>query len=164
MEWKKRLLAVLVLVAIPLCGRAGLECWHYRQAQLLRERGHDLEHADRVPEAIACYEQSLAHYPYFLDLRSELAELYESQDDLKSAEHYFDESIRWCPQVALSQSVVYRERGHFFLRHQQYDKARNDLQQSLRFDPTESLSQRLLDQCDRKQGRSSAGPQTKGPG
>lgn len=160
MDLRKKILLVLCIVAVPVCSNAALECFRYHKARQLRERGHHFDHDGRAKEAIVCYEESLKLYPYFLDLHQELAELYQGQHDLANAERCLGEAIKNSPGDDLSDGVLYRERGDFYLRHGKLELAEADLKTACAKDPSDGLAEKLLAVCRKKLSPAPAGSKT----
>ncbi|MBN9414576.1 MAG: hypothetical protein J0I12_04015 [Candidatus Eremiobacteraeota bacterium] len=147
---RKKILLVLCIIAVPLCSNAALECFRYRKAQQLREKGHDLDHEGHVKEAIVCYEESLRLYPYFLDLHQELAEMYRSQNDLVNAERCLTKAIERRPGDPISEATLYRERGNFYYDLGRLELAEADLKHARLKDPSDGLAERLLASCQKR--------------
>ena len=150
MDARKKILLVLCIVAVPICSNAALECFRYNKAQRLRAQGHSFDHAGRTRQAIACYEESLKLYPYFLDLHQELAEQYESLHETDSAERCLSSAIANAPGDAPSQATLYRQRGSFYLRHKKFELAVADLTQACQKDPGDGMASRLLEACKKQ--------------
>lgn len=147
---RKKILLSLILIGLPVCGNAALECYHYRQANLLRESGHEAESAGRIAESISKYEQALKIYPHFLDLYPELAELYDVSHDLKNSERCWNEAVAKAPDDARAQSLMYRMRGTFYFHHEMLALAESDLTQASCLDPSDPLAEQLLAKCRQK--------------
>ncbi|MBX3166842.1 MAG: hypothetical protein KF760_05495 [Candidatus Eremiobacteraeota bacterium] len=160
MDLRKKILLVLCLVAVPVCSNAALECFRYHKARQLRERGHELDHQGRAKEAIVCYEESLKLYPYFLDLHQELAELYQTEHDPANAERCLSEAIKNSPGDDLSEAVLYRERGNFYLRYGKLEQAESDLKYACSKDPADGLAEKLLAVCRKKHNSAPVGSKT----
>ncbi len=150
MDLRKKILLVLCIVGLPVCSSAALECYRYHKALQLRERGHDLDHNGRPKEAIVCYEQSLKLYPYFLDLHQELSELYQAEHDFANAERCLSEAIKNSPGDKLSDALLYRERGGFYLRQGKLELAEADLKEACSKDPADGMAEKLLAVCRQK--------------
>ena len=145
---QKRILGVLLLVAVPLCAHSGWVGWKYYQASQLRLEGDLLEHQHQSARALAAYRRCLELYPYFMDVHQEMAEIYMDQKDWSNALLCLNAAVRDCPNNPLDQAIVYRQRGHCCMRAGQLKPAREDLQTALRLDPEESLARRLLEEVD----------------
>lgn len=151
---KKRILAILLVTAFPLCANAAWECCNYYRASQWRAQAHELEHQHRSAEALRAYQRCLDLYPYFLDVHQEMAEIYIETKDWSHALACLDKAVDACPREA----VVYRQRGHCALQAGRLMEARRDLETALQLDPEEDLARRLLEKATSSKDSSPRAP------
>lgn len=145
--FRKTLLLILTLIAVPLCGSAIDDYRRFRLALELREQADELDHSGRGTEALQRLEQARRTYPDFLDIYQEMAEIHIERKEWELAYAAVDEAVRRCPPLPASQAIVYRQRGFCLIRWGKLREAEADFRTALAYDPGESLSRRLLAQA-----------------
>ena len=142
------LLACLSMLASFLWLRAAIDYGRFRGAMNLRLEACRLTQQGRLPEAIACLDCAIARDPGQLDIAADLAELHLETGCCDRALFVLDRAVQLSPHRPRSLSLVYAQRGRFYLQIGRPSQARQDLRTALRWSPGNREIRFLLRQAD----------------